>query len=493
MKTEGWKYIYTKEEVGQVIKNWLAKNPDADVNDIISYLLSQDNIYVADGNKLSNIKPIWYVYQWDEWLKELLSYADFSVDKNNNIIKWVEDNSLKKDDLTKDEKISLSSSVDKDKYTKIWDDELAWFDETEPLMENAKRIATAYRKLLDEKNKITDDYDSWQWWDKNIYLQRIKDISSALRDAENSPEFKYIVNQIKENWITREDKNFSPIVSTTLTDMARHEWSLFWLKPAKGTGWRLANWINWDLDNSWIVRFLQWVTPQDMNNLENLPDIYSNTNKKINEYLGKKKWNKDKKSEDIKEHWTTKWKYQSNIWDKEVTDNMKFWDDVTSKDYLDRRNNTLVMHLQQNWITDKEAINKYLEQYDSWKNAKKEWKDNTLNNLTSLIDKNNKDKETKKKEQEKNKEEQKKNDNKDKKDDTLYDKNWNAVWSKWTPSNDDSINWVEDEYIYDKNWNKVWSKAKTEKKTDKKKDVDMNKLLPNSAVIKWLLNIKKSK
>ena len=187
------------------------------------------------------------------------------------------------------------------------------------------------------------------------------------------------------------------------------------------------------------------------------------------------------------------------------------------------------MHLQQNWITDREAINKYLEQYDSWKNAKKEWKDNTLNNLTNMIKEQNKNDKTQNNsdiKKEENKWENKTND-KENKSVKIDNVKVRKPGGNWLPDMDSSINWIEEEVdenlIYDKNWNPIWSKAKTntkysskeeeaaakekkkndnaskynkdeQKETKKKnKKESVKNALKNSPTITWLLKAKKKK
>lgn len=449
----------------------------------INKAYEMNNWEYSKNEILNQLRERWYLFKWQKLSDVLLQNTDWqdkliaAISKPDNEIDFNNEEWEKALSFGDEEEIELKTKDNSNNYERLND------------------YVRRYNELVKNKEKIINDYNWWKWYSKDSkkhieYNKLLEDVNKQLQDMENSDELKEITQSIIDNWLWdrwyQSNEYARAWLANIIDKVGSSFWAddtnILWQSPLWKTTTNMKNIKDLSkkyLEQSWLDT--KQLNPEFVEKNKDNEKLNPEFRKKLQEQYDKQQWNKDKKM-------------QSGIWDKEVTDNMKFWNDVTSKDYLDRRNNTLVMHLQQNWITDREAINKYLEQYDSWKNAKKEWKDNTLNNLTSLIDKNNKNKETKKKEQEKNKEKQKKNDNKDKKDDTLmYDKNWNAVWSKWTPSNDDSINWVDDEYIYDENWNKVWSKDKTEKKENNKKDVDINRLLPNSAVIKWLLNIKKSK
>jgi hypothetical protein len=463
-------YIIHENQLQQVLEDLRAENPWTDDEVLLSFIVNNPDIQIMKSGKI-----------WDT--QKITDYVWWKTEEELNEIFWMTTNELwdvvkdNKQKPTKEEKIDYSKQYDDNQYSKIWKDNIKWFDETEPFMSNAEKVATAYRKLWDEKNKITDEYDSWQGWDRDTYMQKIKSISNAMWEAENSPEFKYLVNHIKENWITWEDKNFSPMVSTTLTDMARHDWSLYWLSPARDTWWRMSNWVLWDVANSWFVRFMQWVTPQKENSLESLPDIYNESNKKIKEIINKNKWDKkpDNQNKETIKADNKKW-WQSSIAEDTFTDAMKFGEDVKSWDYVDKRNITLAQHLKAKWLSTPEEIDAYLSKYPSWQNAKQERKDNTIKNLTDKIwpiekkDKNNdsnkEDKEIKKWDKWDNKWNENNKSNKNVK-----------VWkpgSDWLPDDYSSINWVEEEdrdenLIYDKNWNPVWSKS-TKKVSNNDKD-----------------------
>lgn len=519
-------YIIHENQLQQVLEDLRQENPWVDDWTLIAFIAQNPDIQIMNSGKI-----------WDT--QKISDYISWKTEDELSNIFWVgsdEEWNIVKDDkpkATKEEKIDYSKQFDDNEYTKIWKDGIKWFDETEPFMSNAEKVATAYRKLRDEKNRITDEYDSWQGWDRDAYMQKIKSISNAMWQAENSPEFKYLVNHVKENWVTWEDRNFSPIVSTTLTDMAYHNWSLFWLNPAKDTWWRVSNWLLWDVSNSWLVRFMQWVTPQDKNSLESLPEIYSESNKKINEIINKNKWKSNSKTEDVKNdnknNISVNWPFKpTNPTDEKATDEMSFGDDVKwagGSQYLDERNKSLALHLKMKWIETPEEIDAYLSKYPSWQNAKQEWKDNTLWILSDKISnmqwwlvswkkEENTDDEVKDETKEwrkgksieikdrKRLSDKRAPDNDSsinwieesiaepmyddkwniigtqrseaylydkswkpiwskKSDKYLYDKNWKPIWSKRNPSNEDSINWVEEEVtaepMVDKNWKVVWT------------------------------------
>ena len=499
-------YIVHENQLQQMLEDLRQENPWVSDDALLSFIVNNPDIQIMKSGKI-----------WDT--QKITDYVLWKTEEELNEIFWMNTDEWwnvidSKPKPTKEEKIDYSKQFDDNEYTKIWEDGIKWFDETEPFMSNAEKVATAYRKLRDEKNRITDEYDSWQGWDSDAYMQKIKSISNAMWQAENSPEFKYLVNHVKENWVTWEDKNFSPIVSTTLTDMAYHNWSLFWLKPAKGTWWRVSNWLLWDVSNSWLVRFMQWVTPQKENSLESLPEIYSESNKKINEIINKNKWKSNSKAEDVKNDnkndISVNWPFKPmNPTDGKATDEMSFGDDVKwagGSQYLDERNKSLALHLKMKWIETPEEIDAYLSKYPSWQNAKQEWKDNTLWILSDKISNMKWWLVSWKKEE--NTDDEVKDETKEwRKGKSIEIKDRERLSDRRAPDNDSSINWIEEStaepmyddkwnivgtqrseaYLYDKSWKPIWSKKSDKYLYDKNWKPIWSKWMPsNDDSINWI-------
>lgn len=489
-------YVIHPNQLSQLFKDAKAENPNVDPEVLIAYILQNPDIEIMKSSKVWDTESI---IDWAAWLNEaerddLLAEAfDVKIDSVWNI----QDKS-DEPELTKEEKIDYSNKWDTNEYKGIRDKWMKNYDITNPAIDNLKIIANTYDALLKEKDKITSKYDSWLWQDKEVYQQKLKAINDALEYAENSQELWEALWVIKENWMSDWDRAFARKTKSIINDMVKHRWSQM-------NNWnnQFSNWLYWDYRNSGFARFIDPTSDilysayeYDYNKKQK-----ENNNKWEDTHWTDTKDNsqKDNKKENKENDFIEKLKGK-----EETTDKMSFGDDISKSSdpqwYLEKRNKRLAMHLWLNWIRTEEDIDKYLSQYPSYKNAKQEWRDNTkkvlnakVNNIKSIGPVK---KEDVKKSEEINDKDVKWaiNENKKKDDTLLYDKNWNAVWSKWVPSNDDSINWVEDEYIYDKNWNKVWSKAKTEKKTEKKKEEkkkETPKFLGNSPVINGLLNINK--
>lgn len=233
-----------------------------------------------------------------------------------------------------------------------------------------------------------------------------------------------------------------------------------WVKDSitgypKRTFWKLATWWYFDWDNI-------------------------NTKKILDEAWIWKKWNKKTNKETDKE--TTK--PDKKKWEKTSSWLLKFGKEATSIEQIENRDRQLAQILSDKWVTDISKVEQFLNKFDTFKEASNENKQRTINRIMNNINNISVNKQ-------KNKQEDKP-EVKEEKNKLIYDKEWKAVWSKWTPSNDDSINWVEEELIYDKKWNPVWSKAKAktnDKKEEKKKEVP--NILKSSPTMMNLLNLKK--
>lgn len=421
--------------------------------------------------------------------------------------------------------------------------DLSWHDEAifsteepEPEMEEDKKtiynsrnydalkdFVEKYNALVKQKEEKLSEYNNFKWYNEKTWVidkgkQEIEDINTQLKEMEDWDEFKEILQSIKDYWLW--DKFYED-----------DSWLRAWVDNIMNKRWSAIE------KNNALKKFFLWsnMVSNTQKNMNDLIDDYlwwkSNTKKEkqLNpEFVEKNKDNeklwpnfREKLKEQSNNNKKNKW-WMSSIAEETFTDSMKFWDDAAAIGwwYVDKRNNTLSMHLKERWLDTPEKIDQYLSKYPSWKNAKQEWKDNTLVNLTGMVKElNNKNIKNKWEDKNEIKEEVKSN----KKEIKKEDKNNKDVklWkpgSNWLPDMDSSINWVEEEkddtLIYDKKWNPVWSKAnikdiKAEKKEEKKndnkkikikdikkaiqKDPNVQKVVQNSKVIQWLLNIKKSK
>lgn len=431
-------YVIHENQLKDILNDAMAENPWVSKADIIKWLRDNRDIKIMASDKYWDTQSV-QDYLGNKTEDEIDEIFWALEDEEWNPITTPEDTESSKP--TKQEKIDYANKYNANEYSKIWNNSIKWFDETLPLMENAEKVADAYEKLWDKKNELTSLYNSWQSWDPEVYQAKLDQVNQALEDAENSEEFKWIVDAIRENWwASTEDSLLHPIVNATLEQMAVHYWSRMWHEKWAS----VTNTLVWDLANSSFNKFTGWKY-----SLSSLPEVYDMYNK-----------GKDKDSTDWKKD--SKWwslpkdtkKFDEKV--NNLTDAMKFWDDVSWawwEDYLNARDDKLALALKLKWIESPEEIDKFLNKYDSWKWAKDEWKQNTLSRLadkmSKISDEDIKNKVKAAKENIKNKE-SKKDDN------NIYDDKGNVIWKKhieikkktwdnWTPSNDDSINWVEED------------------------------------------------
>lgn len=293
--------------------------------------------------------------------------------------------SEKNDELSN---ISEPSNIsEEERLMKIWTDAVNGLDPKWSVVKDAEKLAGAYQNLIKEKNKITSKNDSWYWMDPEYYKEQLSAINEVLSLAENSKEFKDLIDRIDSRELSVWQNKFNPITTSILQDMAMHKWSE-WLNDQES----FNNWRYWDLANSNFARLFAWwnnwndwdmmQTSQDLKWLKSIYDRYNfswdiESNEQNNSSNDKN--NKDEKLNKQSLTNLIKW--------NEYTDRMSFWWDVKDKDYLDKRNKILAIHLKMNWIETPEEIEEYLNKYPSWKNAKQEWKDNTVNILTDKVSK----------------------------------------------------------------------------------------------------------
>ena len=276
---------------------------------------------------------------------------------------------------------------------------------------------------------------------------------------------KNIITSIKEDWLWEKweewdsmpNHRLDVIMSKKSEDNEPRSWlrqNIFWDKLDDSVNWWFKIWFNERVDK--YLSSKEW------------------------EHWTSEKWNKI----DTNQDWMDKKKLQivsdKSSWISDATKVIKFgkW----GNEYLDRRNKLLISQLEKNGITYKEEIDAYLNQYPSWKNAKQEWKDNTLNKLSEWI----KEKQTAKKEDTK---EQPKEEKKEEPTNKNEWKKWNIVkeWVKnrinFETSNDSPLNWEEEDNKETK------SDTKNDKTTTKRQEA--KKVLKSSPTITWLLKSKK--
>lgn len=292
-----------------------------------------------------------------------------------------------------------------------------------------------YNKILKEAANYVNGHNHWEWlvwkWTEE-FNETLNWYKKQLEALEQSPEFTQLMKDISEAWTWTPWDNgiMNANVNQTLRLAASWLWSKMFNDKDRiwnylseiATSWtgkvlnEFAKWSIW-----WNRWAMLWAIPSAVYSIfawEDAQDI-------ANEYLKNNKW-AAKKVENAK-------KFDEKF--NNLTDTMKFWDDVAWvwwQDYLKVRDEKLALALKLKWIESPEEIDKFLNKYDSWKNAKDEWKQNTLSNLSDKVsqitDEEIKEKVKAAKERKAKKDEGKKEE---------------KVWDNWTPSNDDSINWTE--------------------------------------------------
>lgn len=336
-----------------------------------------------------------------------------------------------------------------------------------------KNFWERYKQVHWEKKDLIDKYNWWKGYPdgseaKKEYEQKLKIYNDTLNEMEDWEEFYNIVKSIKDYWIWW--KNVIPEkVAMAIQTIADKEYSN-------------------DNDTKSITRSIFWNDYVDSWNATHTFDLSrSDIDKVLDNYLSSHKWlwweNKWKDEWEIKPETKSETKNNKNnvsvsnsplkptkITDEKVTDEMSFWDDVAWKwweEYLKKRNIALATHLKQKWIETPEEIEAYLSKYPSWKNAKQEWRDNTINNLQKNMA-NIKWPEIKKEET---------------KDETKEEK-W--VWDAWDVKNKDRLNKEKNDATTNPEAEESdIKKSMKDKIKDKINWIDANKLITNAI---WLAN-----
>lgn len=358
--------------------------------------------------------------------------------------------------------ITDSNSIIKSSWKEPVEKKELWSERNYDILKN---FYERYMQLVSAKKDLVTEYNWWKWLpsgsEKKIdYENKLNILNNQLKEMEDWEELKNIITSIKEDWLWEKWEEWD--------SMPNHRLDVIMSKKSEDNeprSWLKQN-IFWDkLDDSVKWWFKIWF------------------NERVDKYLSSKKW----------EHWTSeKWnKIDTNKdWANKkklqiISDKSSFWEDISGKwweEYLNRRNKLLISQLEKNGITSKEEIDAYLNQYPSWKNAKQEWKDNTLNKLSEWI----KEKQTAKKEDTK---EQPKEEKKEEPTNKNEWKKWNIVkeWVKnrinFETSNDSPLNWEEDDNKETK------SDTKNNKTATKRQEV--KNTLKSSPTITWLLKSKK--
>jgi len=361
--------------------------------------------------------------------------------------------------------ISDSASIIESNWWEAIDKKELWSERNYDVLKN---LYDRYMQLLSAKKDLITKYNWWKWLPTNSekrteYEKQLKILNDWLKEIEDWDELYNIISSIKEVWL--------------------------WEKPWDNDS-RAAHWLNVMMSKNSEDNEPRWWLKQNL--FWNKMDDYmwygfeKSFDSAIDDYLKTHKWSKDTKdTKDTKvnNNISVNWPFKPmNPTDEKVTDEMSFGSWVKwagGNQYLEERNKSLALHLKMKWIETPEEIDAYLSKYPSWKEAKQEWKDNTLNILSDKIS-NMKwwIVSWKKWEEEKEKNIEWKGKAREVKDrKNLDEKKWKArevkdkkrLWDDWTPDNDSSINWIDEKENntlradeYKKNWYKVkWWKFYT--------------------------------
>lgn len=453
------------QELTEYVMKMHEANPNKSIGDVMDWLLNNwATVAWKDMMTIESKNPWW----WNKVI-EAVNKKETPADEDE-----IDANLLNPEPGKYSKGMSFLDAAN----TEDWDD-LKWQDKLKVLVDDYNKILWKARDLVKEKS-------SWYWlsWSGTEKFQtELNEYKQQLEEIENSPEFEQLMEQVAERWTGKLFDNWvmNANINNTLRMIASWEWSKMFADKD-----RLKNWID-SFETTWFSKFneelgrswapLLW--PLGIFNWEDAQMI-------AQKYLKKNAWKNNE--EESKTSW--KWKAGSllpsvNGAMQKATDAMAFWEDVKWEKHLNDRNDKLAKVLTLKWINTEEWIDKFLSQYPSWQNAKQEWKDNTIAILKDKVweIKATSKKETKKTETKEEKVEDKKPERKTK------------VWDNWAPSNEDSINWVE-ETKWDTSLKSRKNTKKEETKQDNKrvaKKADTkNKReskLQNSWVIKGLLKI----
>lgn len=262
-----------------------------------------------------------------------------------------------------------------EEVTNEWNDNW-WQISQEPLTEdnanNYQRLndyVKRYNELVRSKEEILNRYNWWEWytpWSKMYedFKSEIDNINSQLKDMENSDELASLLQSIKDNWLWAKRYESESFARNWLADIINWVWSSF-------------EFNTWKDDANFM-----WQAPVKSN--------FKSMNKLIDTYLWNYKLNNpsSKSNKVDKKTWASKLTNGNDKFkDTKMVDEMSFWNDVKTEEYLERRNLSLAKHLKANWIETPEEIEEYLNKYPSWKDAPQKRKDNTVSILTDKVSK----------------------------------------------------------------------------------------------------------
>ena len=309
-----------------------------------------------------------------------------------------------------------------------------------------KILANDYLSILENMRDDVDKYNSGEWlsWKaKQTYKDKLNEYRKQLKEIEQSSELYKLMEDVSRDWSGKLLDNWiwNAKVNNTLRLLTAWWSNLFsdddrlynFFASSKWT--TLDNFFSWMFDeNTWVVNTMMWWAINPLSYAYSLA-AWKDAQDLSKEFI--RNWHKNLKDEDSVEWWNkssnktdktsnktgdkTKATKVSDINDKfkdsSITDSMSFWNDVKSEWYLDRRNIALARHLKANWIETPEEIEEYLNKYPSWKDAKQEWKNNTVNILADKVAKLN---------------------GKDIKKEDEWEKKWEFGWEWWKENEDGS-------------------------------------------------------
>lgn len=368
------------------------------------------------------------IIDWDDWWTgELLDFEEWYVAPEEASPEWETINWVEEEAPT--DFISQSKWEDWDSNT--WQKKLEIF-------------CNEYNQILKDAANYVNEHNHWEWlvwkWTEE-FNETLNWYKKQLEALEQSPEFTQLMKDISEAWTWTPWDN--GIMNANVNQTLRLAASWLWSKMFNDKD-RVWNYLS-EFVTSWPAKFMNelaswsqgwnwwsllWALPAAAYSIfawEDAQDI-------AKEYL---KNNKGAKwtSSDEESKWKKFREKNPNVDIKKATDKMLFWDEAANSwvdNYINTRDDKLATLLKVKWAESPEEIDKFLNQYPSWQNAKQEWKDETLKRLSEKVSNVKYDDVAKQVKDVKSKKEDKKEDKKEEK-----------VWDNWTPSNDDSINWTE--------------------------------------------------
>ena len=297
-------------------------------------------------------------------VQELLAYIDETYEKNQwaypkNVLlaalleKWasIQWNNLV-DIMSQNEEFSdkLTDAVNKPAnqidFEALWNalsfgDEKKWDDEDEDKKtiynsrnyDALKDFVKKYNELVNQKEEKLSEYNNFKWYNEKTWVidkakQEIEDINTKLKEMEDWDEFKELLQSIKDYWMWTKFSEDDSYIRFWVDNIINKRWSaieknnalkkfFMWSNMVSDTHKNMDELIDWFLWWKSDIKKEKQLNPEFVEKNKDNEKLGPEFRKKLQELYNKQQWNKDTKM-------------QSSIWDKEVTDNMKFWNDVTS-------------------------------------------------------------------------------------------------------------------------------------------------------------------